>query len=46
MVVGAYIEVGVVLSVVPANQLFVGLRKGRVVGLGFGDFLILLYLCQ
>ena len=46
MVVGAYIETCMVLSVVPANQLFVGLRKGRVVGLGFGDFLILLDLCQ
>ena len=46
MVVGAYIETCVVFSVVPANQLFVGLRKGRVVSLGFGDFLILLYLCQ
>ena len=46
MVVSAYIETCVVFSVVPANQLFVGLRKGRVVGLGFGDFLILLYLCQ
>lgn len=41
MVVGAYIETCVVFSVVPANQLFVGLRKGRVVSLGFGDFLIL-----
>ena len=46
MVVGTYIETCVVFSVVPANQLFVGLRKGRVVSLGFGDFLILLYLCQ
>ncbi len=43
MVVGTYIETCVVFSVVPANQLFVGLRKGRGVRVAWASVISLFF---